>query len=150
MLNDKVEVLEGRIWKVASISLGDALIPQPGLSITADIGLMMSEINLYRSTLGIPEEGTTAFLILKAPVQRCIRETCTHMTTTKGVQALLSRFATEKALEEVSQWIPIVGTVLAGSMSFACTYKFLDFCLKTMKDTGLLVKNNASNIPETD
>ena len=150
MLDEKVEILRSRIWKVAAFSLGVALIPVPVLSIAVDTALIISEIRFYRSMLGIPEEGTAEFLVLKAPLQQCIRETCANMTSTKGVQALLSRFAAEQAAEEVSRWIPILGSVLAGSLSFTCTYKCLDHCLNTMKVTALEVMNNALNIPGTD
>lgn len=150
MLDEKVEILRSRIWKVASFSLGVALIPVPGLSIAVDTPLMISEIRFYRSMLGIPEEGTAEFLVLKAPLQQCIRETCANVTSTKGVQALLSRFAAEHAVEEVSRWIPFVGTMLAGCMSFVCTYKCLDYCLSTMKETAFKVMNDALNIPRTD
>ena len=150
MLNEKVEILRSRIWKVAALSSGVAAIPLPGLSIAFDIGLMINEISRYRSMLGIPEEGTTAFSMLKAPLQQCIRETCTNVTSTKGIQALLSGFAAEHAVEEVSRWIPFVGTMLAGCMSFVCTYKCLDYCLSTMKETAFKVMNDALDIPRTD
>ena len=65
MLNDKVEILRGRILKVDMLSSGVALIPVPGLSFTADIVLMSREISLYRSELGIPDEGTTEYSKLR-------------------------------------------------------------------------------------
>ena len=65
MLYDKVEILRGRILKVAMLSSGVALIPVPGVSFTADIVLMSREISLYRSELGIPDEGTTEYSMLR-------------------------------------------------------------------------------------
>ena len=41
MLNDKIEFLRGRILKVALLLLGVVFIPVPGLSIAADIVLML-------------------------------------------------------------------------------------------------------------
>ena len=78
---------------------------------------------------------------------QCIRETC---TTTKGVQDLLSSFDAKQVLEEVSRFIPVVGPMLAVSISFACTYKCLDYCLKTMKKTEINVMKNELNIPGTN
>lgn len=48
MLKKKVEVLKGRIWKVASASATAAMVPIPGLSLAVDIGLMIKEITFYR------------------------------------------------------------------------------------------------------
>ena len=79
-----------------------------------------------------------------------MRQTCTHIATTKGVQDLLRLYATEQVLKEASRLIPFVGSVVTGSMSFACTYKCLDRCLKTMKETAFLVMKDKLNIPGTD
>ena len=62
----------------------------------------------------------------------------------------MSSFDAEQVLEEVSRFIPVVGPMLAGSISFACTYKCLDYCLKTMKETAINVMKDKLNIPGTD
>ena len=69
MLNDKIEFLRGRILKVALLLSGVVFIPVPGLSIAADIVLMLREISLYRSELGIPDEGTTEYSVLRTSAQ---------------------------------------------------------------------------------
>ena len=66
-----------------------------------------------------------------------MRQTCTHIATAKGVQDLLRLYATEQVLEEASRLIPFVGSVVAGSMSFACTDKCLDRYLKTIKRNSI-------------
>ena len=137
MLNDKVEILRGLILKVALLSLSVVFILVPGLSITANIVLMLREISLYRSEPGIPDEGTAKYSMLRTSVQQSIRQTCTHIATAKGVQDLLRLYATEQVLEEASRLIPFVGSVVAGSMSFACTDKCLDRYLKTIKRNSI-------------
>lgn len=150
MIRGKVEILRGRIWQNAILSAGVALIPILGLSISADITLMISEISFYRTQLGIPEGGTIAFSLLKTSIQQYIRETCNHLTTIKGVEGLLKQYAAEYVLESMSRFIAIVDPVLAGSLSFACTYGCLDHCLETMEKTEYLVINEASKDPKTD
>ena len=51
----KVNVLKGRIWKVAAVSAAAAIAPLPGLSLAVDAALILTELNLYRSQLGLPE-----------------------------------------------------------------------------------------------
>ncbi|XP_068715224.1 interferon-inducible GTPase 1-like [Montipora foliosa] len=57
----KVRVLKGRIWIVASASALAALVPLPGLSVLVDAGLILKELSLYRSQLGLPEIGSAEF-----------------------------------------------------------------------------------------
>ena len=150
MLHDKVEILRRRISKVALLSSSVALVPLPGVSLITDVVLILKEISLYKSNLGIPDEGTTEYSMLRTSTQQCIRQACAHMATTKGVQNLLRLYATEQVVEEVSRFIPFVGPVVAASMSFASTYKCLDHSLETMKETAINVMKEKVNIPGTD
>lgn len=61
ILQKRVEVLRGRIWKVATLSAAVAFFPIPGLSIAVDVGLILNEFALYRSQLALPEKGTADF-----------------------------------------------------------------------------------------
>ena len=150
MLHDKVEILRRRILEVALLSSSVALVPLPGVSVIADIVLILRQIRRYKSNLGIPDEGTTQYSMLRTSTQQFIRQTCAHIATTKGVQDLLRLYATEQVLEEVSRLIPFVGYLGAACMSFVCTYKCLHHSLDIMKETAINVLTEKVNIPGTD
>ena len=57
----KVDVLRGRIWKVAAASGAAAGIPLPGLSFAVDSALILNELRLYRTQLGLPETKSSEF-----------------------------------------------------------------------------------------
>ena len=120
MLKRKVEVLKGRIWMVASASAAAAVVPIPGLSVAVDIVLMIKEITFYRTQLGLPEEGSAEFANLQVNTQNDVRKWC--LTTAAQLSGFLVAYATEATAEEFTRFIPIIGLVIAGGISFATTY----------------------------
>ena len=138
----KVEVLRGRIWKVATLSAAVALFPIPGLSIAVDVGLILKEFAFYRSQLDLPEKGTADFEKLRVTTKDAVGKL--SITTAAQLAAYLSVFATESAAEEAISFIPILGSVIASAMSFTITYAALQQCLKAVEETALLVMKEAA------
>ena len=137
MLKKKVEVLKGRIWKVASASATAAMVPIPGLSLAVDIGLMIKEITFYRTQLGLPEEGSAEFANLQVNTQEKVRRLC--LTTATQVTGFVARYAAEAKAEEFSRFIPLLGFAIAGGMSFATTFYALRRCLEKVEEAALSV-----------
>ncbi|XP_067053128.1 interferon-inducible GTPase 1-like [Acropora muricata] len=54
----KDNVLKARLGIVAAASAAAAVVPLPGLSLTVDAMLILRELNLYRTQLGLPEVGS--------------------------------------------------------------------------------------------
>ena len=142
ILQKKVEVLRGRIWKVATLSAAVAFFPIPGLSIAVDIPLILNEFALYRSQLALPEKGTADFEKLHVTTQDAVAKI--SITTAAQLAAYLSVFATESAVEEAVSYIPILGSMIASTISFTTTYAALQKCLKTVEETALLVLKEAA------
>ena len=142
ILQKKVEVLRGRIWKVATLSAAVAFFPIPGLSIAVDVGLILNEFALYRSQLDLPEKGTADFEKLHVTTQDAVAKI--SITTAAQLAAYLSVFAAESAVEEAVSYIPILGSLLASTMSFTTTYAALQQCLKAVEETAVLVMKEAA------
>ena len=138
----KVQVLRGRIRYVATLSAAVAFFPIPGLSIAVDIPLILNEFALYRSQLALPEKGTADFEKLHVTTQAAVAKI--SITTAAQLAAYLSVFATESAVEEAVSYIPILGSVIASTMSFTTTYTALQQCLKAVEETALLVLKEAA------
>ena len=137
ILQRKVEILRGRIWKVAAASAAVAVVPVPGLSFAVDLALITREISFYRSQLGLPEADTPEFFKLKFDMRKSIRKFC--FTSAAQLSGFLAAYVSQSALEEASRYIPIVGLVIAGSMSFSSTYYFLRHCLEELEKTAVEV-----------
>ena len=138
----KVEVLRGRIKFVASFSAVAAFFPIPGLSIAVDIPLILNEFALYRSQLDLPEKRTADFEKLQVTTQEAVGKL--SITTAAQLVAYLTVFVTESAADEAVSYIPILGSVIASTMSFTTTYTALQKCLKAVEETALLVLKEAA------
>ena len=137
ILQRKVKVLKGRIWKVAAASAAVAVVPLPGLSFAVDIALITGEISFYRSQLGLPEADSVEFSMLNVDMQKRVRKFC--FTSAAQLSVFLAAYASQSAVEEASRYIPIVGLAVAGSMSFGSTYYLLHRCLEALEKTAIEV-----------
>ena len=137
----KVKVLRGRIWKVASASAAAALVPLPGLSFGVDAWLILNELSFYRSQFAIPEEGSDEYKRLPFSTQEKVSKV--SLTTIPQLVACLTAFTTEAAVEDYTRFVPILGSVIASSMSFTTTYLALKKLLKHVEEVAKIVMREA-------
>ena len=130
-----LSLISARIWMIAALSLGVAAIPVPGLSIAADFTLLASEMKLYRSQLGLPKENSPEFLRMTIVQQAKVHQLC--ITSAAQVVKRLTSYVASSTVEEVARYIPILGSAIAGSISFSSTYYFLYRCLDEFERTAM-------------
>ena len=135
MVEEKVKILRGRTWMVAALSAAAAVVPVPGVSMAVDTALILSEINSYHSQLRIPAIESTDFLKLSVATQGQIREVC--INSTQQLLAFLAPYAAESGLEELTRYVPIIGSSLAGGLSFAATFHALRSFLHKVEKASL-------------
>ena len=119
---------------VAGASAAVAAIPVPGLSMTFDVGLVMNEIALYKSQLGIPDENSPEFQGMTSEEKANILKYC--VTTAEQLGRLLKAYATSFVAEEFARFIPFVGSVIAGAISFGSIFCFLYKCLNELAEAA--------------
>ena len=139
----KLDALKGRIWWVAAASAAGALVPIPGLSVGVDAALILRELSLYRSQLGLPEVGSAEFLKLHLATREKVLQV--SITTAAQLSVFLVSYTTEATIEEAVRFIPFVGLLVASSMSFGATYYALHKLLEAVKDVALLVIKEATD-----
>jgi uncharacterized protein (DUF697 family) len=131
---------------VAATSAAVAAIPLPGLSIVVDFALIIQEVNLYKSQLGLPKEKSNEFQEMTKVNQETILKFCfTSMAAlaqsvqgyTYEARSQAKRYATSTLVEEFARYIPFIGSLIASSISYGCTYYFLRQCLNELKKTAL-------------
>ena len=120
---------------IATLSSGVAAIPIPGLSIAADITLLTSEMNLYKFQLGLPEENSAEFQRMSIENQAKARQFC--ITSAAELTKRLASYVASSSAEEFARYIPILGTAVAGSISFCSTYYFLHRSLDELEKTAM-------------
>jgi hypothetical protein len=93
-------------------------------------------MNFYKSQLSLPEENSYEFKRMTPENQEKVRKFC--VTSAIQMANLLAAYAASSAVEEATRYIPIVGSLIAGSISFSSTYYFLHECLKELEETAMV------------
>ena len=135
ILKQKVDILKGRTWMVATASAAAAVVPVPALSMVVDSALMLHEISFYRSQLCLPDLGTSDFLKLSVASQSRVREV--SIQSAKQLYAYLAPYAVQSSIEEYIRYVPYVGPAIAGGLSFAATFSALRGCLQKVQEASL-------------
>ena len=137
IVKQKVDILKGRTWMVATASAAAAVVPLPGLSIVVDSALILYEISLYRSQLCLPSLGTSDFLNLSVATQGRIRDASIQWT--KHLYAFLALYALKSGIQEGVRYVPFIGSAIAGGLSFATTFSALRGCLQKVEEASVAV-----------
>ena len=137
----KVNVLKARIGVAAAASAAAAVVPLPGLSLAVDAMLILRELNLYRTQLGLPEVGSEEFAKLRHVTKEKVLQV--GFTTAAQLSEFLAPYAAETAVEEAIRYLPFVGLAIASGMSFGATYYVLHKLLGSVEDAALSVLREA-------
>ena len=128
--------ISGRIWKVAAASFTGALIPLSVVSIAVDAILLRKEIDLYQSQLiGLSNKNSDEFLKITPELRQKLQKFWAERT--EQIPQLLAAYGASSAVEEAARYIPMLGIVIAGSISYTSTYCFLERYLNELESTGL-------------
>lgn len=121
----KKKALEKNISRVAFLSACVAAIPLPGLSIAVDLAIIADELRKYYSAFGLDDPSLQKLCersgktveelkgLMKSPLHKGINPS--SVIAWLGAASLL---ISEDAIEFFVSLIPIVGSVVAGGMSY--------------------------------
>ncbi|XP_060782167.1 interferon-inducible GTPase 5-like [Neoarius graeffei] len=137
----KKAALQSKIWKVALISAGVAAVPIPGLSISVDVSFLVSELRKYYNAFSLDPDSLQKLSersgkpvdelksVLKSPLnQEITKDLIIKLLTSSSLVVL------ESAVEYWLGLIPVLGSVAAGSLSFATVYFILKRCLNELAE----------------
>ena len=125
-----------RICYLAAVSGTCGLLPIPGFNTVVDIALIRKTVNFYKTQLGLPEENSYEFSKLTTKTQKKIREFC--VTSAVQIGNVVGTYGVKSAIaSEVTHLIPLIGSLVAGSISFSSTYFFLNCCLNDMEEAAI-------------
>uniref|UniRef100_A0A8C5AJY0 Interferon-inducible GTPase 5-like n=1 Tax=Gadus morhua TaxID=8049 RepID=A0A8C5AJY0_GADMO len=141
IINKKKEVFRSQIWYYALISSTVAAVPLPGLSFTADLGILVSVLTNYLNGFGLDEKSlaklssdtNTPLEDLRAEM-KCL---CSGQNVSIELVSLMLYslpLLTEEAAKVVegSRWIPLLGIPIAASSSFTFITSFLTSTLDSL------------------
>lgn len=128
----KRKALEETIPKSAFLSACVASIPIPGLSFAVDLTIVRNEIQKYYSAFGLDDKSLQILCeksgktieelknVLKSPLHLGITP-----TTLISLLGAASLYVSENAVEYAFSLIPVLGTVVAGGLSYVTVSKML-------------------------
>nr|XP_055075132.1 interferon-inducible GTPase 5-like [Misgurnus anguillicaudatus] len=137
----KKKALKKNVSRVALLSAGLATIPLPGLSFLVDIAILNGEVQRYYSAFGLDDPSLQMLCkrsgktieelknVMKSPLHVGI-----NPTTILSLLGAASLYVSENAVEYVCSLVPILGTVVAGGMSYFTITKMLKKALDELAE----------------
>ncbi|XP_073704225.1 interferon-inducible GTPase 5-like [Garra rufa] len=128
----KKKALEENIGKVALLSALLATVPIPGLSAFADLAIVTKEIETYYSTFGLDDPSLQKLCessgktieefksLMKSPLSGGI-----NPASILSLAGSISLFVAENTVEYFVSVIPLLGSLVAGGMSYISVSKML-------------------------
>ncbi|XP_073714539.1 interferon-inducible GTPase 5-like [Misgurnus anguillicaudatus] len=150
----KKKALKKHILKVALVSGGAATVPVPCLSIAVDLGILAYEINKYCSTFGLDKKSLEKLCKESGQSLKTIESLKSSVwykgSITTGIVLSQLRvaglFVTGEVAERIlSIIIPIIGSVVAGGISFVTAYYMLNKALNDIAEDARKVLIAAVN-----
>ncbi|XP_058606381.1 interferon-inducible GTPase 5-like, partial [Onychostoma macrolepis] len=137
----KKKVLQENIVRVAFLSALVAAVPVPGLSIAVDAALIAEELRKYYGAFGLDDPSLQKLCrtsgksieelksLMKSPFHRGL--STSSILTLLGATALL---ISEDVVEMFVSFIPMIGSVVAGGMSYLTVSRMLKKALNDIAD----------------
>lgn len=148
----KREALQSKIWKLALLSAGVAAVPIPGLSICADVGILVTEIKRYYQAFGLDDQSLENLSRqTEVPVEEfkaCLQSPLNKEISIDVVKKMLTKVAGAGVMVATHfiNLLPL-GFVPAAALSFTTTKVMLGKCLKELADDAHTVLKRA--LPQT-
>ncbi len=111
------------VTKRASLSAGAAIIPVPGVDLGSDIAILMEMIPTINKRFGLdPEQiaelDTDMKILVMTAISNIGSKFAGKVITKKVVAKAVTKIAGKAAAKNVAKYVPVVGQVVAGSISF--------------------------------
>ncbi|XP_078536379.1 interferon-inducible GTPase 5-like [Lissotriton helveticus] len=139
ILEKKKKMMKKQLWMVASASCAMAAVPIPGLSIACDLLILKKYLSKYCRSFGLDDESLEKLArkvdIPVADLKSVIKSPLAKEITSDLLIKLLAGctvFAVATATEEVMRFIPVLGSLAAGGISFGTTYYMLNTFLNDL------------------
>ncbi|XP_016355565.1 interferon-inducible GTPase 5-like [Sinocyclocheilus anshuiensis] len=137
----KKKALEENIGKVALLSALVATVPIPGLSVAVDTALIAKELRKYYSAFGLDDPSLQKLCRTSGrtieELKRLMKSPFHQGITTSLILTLLSAsslLASKGGVKMLVSFIPIIGSLVAGGMSFLAVSSMLKKALNGIAD----------------
>uniref|UniRef100_A0A8C1SKA9 IRG-type G domain-containing protein n=1 Tax=Cyprinus carpio TaxID=7962 RepID=A0A8C1SKA9_CYPCA len=139
VIEKKKKVLQKNIGKVALLSALVGIVPLPGFSVAVDIAIVKKEIGTYYRTFGLDYPSLQK---LCESSGKTIEEFKSLMKSPASILSLVaaeSLLVSENAVVYAVNFFPILGSVVAGGLSYMTVSKILKRVLNDIAEDARIV-----------
>ncbi len=119
-LDEKKRACNKFVSLAAGASAANGLNPIPGVDIAVDLGIVVSLFTKLRLYYGLTDTRLTAIQVAVPAVAPLVKNVIQYAAK-DGVLFLLNKYAGKVVVKQFSKYVPIVGQLLASSVSFTLT-----------------------------
>ncbi|CAB4036457.1 interferon-inducible GTPase 5-like, partial [Paramuricea clavata] len=141
-LNRKAMFLKVRAVAVATISARNGVIPIPGRGAVLDAELIRDTIEDYHRQLGLHDVTSDTFEEFNKYEK--VLQIYKFQSDEELLLSLNSESHGLRKVQEVSKYIPILGTIIAGRISFVLMSRYLERCVDELEVVALAVWDDAA------
>lgn len=131
-LKQKYESAKNDILIYSGIACANVLNPIPGIDISVDIGILFKLLKNIKEIFGLSDFKIDKYSKILDNKSLYFLKSLTNSTYKDIIISILKNSSKKIVFKESSKWIPIIGQLIAGGISFAITYNtgkyFLDEC----------------------
>lgn len=121
-LLEKKRLCEQRVKWSAVVAAASGTVPIPGANFAIDIPVLVSLFKFIRETYGLTDKALTA-KEFAVPALTPMVNSVVKYASTEGVLMLLKECSGMVVAEQISKFVPFVGTMVAASLGFAIVRK---------------------------
>ncbi len=119
-LAQKKTLCNQRVTWAAATAAVSGTIPVPGGNLVVDVPVLVSLFKYIRETFGLTDRAL-ATKDFAMPALAPMVNSVLKFASTEGVLLLLKQYGSLMAAEQVSKFVPLVGTIIAASLGFTIT-----------------------------
>ncbi|XP_033985352.1 interferon-inducible GTPase 5-like [Trematomus bernacchii] len=154
IINKKKEALQSKIKYLAAASALGTTVPIPGLSLGADLTMLVDNAIVYKNTFGLDPKSLQSLADSAGVPLHDLRAEIKSPLALKEISSevifnmlKVSVFhVASLAAEEVSRFIPFFGFVAAAAISYASTYRALTTILNMLAEDAQRVFKKALDL----
>ncbi|XP_060113997.1 interferon-inducible GTPase 5-like [Heteronotia binoei] len=152
VLKKKKATMDALIWKIALVSCGIGTIPIPGLSLVCDISILVGTMSYFCKVFGLDADSLHRLAnrvgkpidVLRSAIKK---SPMASQITTEYVTDLLTKSllcGTVMAVEFVLDFVPVLGSLTGGALSFVTTFYILKSFLHDVEEDAENVRAKAA------
>ena len=130
---------------VATLAAGAGAVPVPAVGLVVDLVLIRATVKAYCKQLGLTNRTSEELDLLDTKYKDIIQRYESIISAKElSLNATSKEYAVMVGVEQISKFIPIVGSFIASTAVFVFTLRYLLSAISELEEAALAVWDNAT------